>query len=89
MTRIEKRRQVTALQSSPQQSKLFVSISVHSWLNFRLFVAQRFDGIERGGFARGIKAEEHADDCTEQERNRDRVFIQRSRRCFLRILSRA
>ncbi len=67
MTRIEKRRQVAALQSSPQRSKPFVSISVHSWLNFGLFVAQGFDGIEGGGFARRIKSKEHADGCAEQK----------------------
>ena len=65
MTRIEKRRQVAALQSSPQQSKPFVSISVHSWLNFRLFVAECFDWVEGGGFTRGIKSEENADGCAE------------------------
>src|ERR1700692_4752659 len=72
MTRSKKRRQVAALQSSPQRSKPFVSISVHSWLNFRLFVAKRFDGIERGGFARGIEAEEDANGCAEQECNSNR-----------------
>jgi hypothetical protein len=30
-----------------------------------LLVAQRFDGIERGGFARWIKTEEHADSSAE------------------------
>src|SRR5438046_3162244 len=30
-----------------------------------LLVAERFDGIEGGGFARGIKAEEHADGSAE------------------------
>jgi hypothetical protein len=30
-----------------------------------LFVAERFDGVERGGFARWIKAEEDADGCAE------------------------
>ena len=33
--------------------------------SFISFVAERFDGIERGGFARGIKAEEDADSCAE------------------------
>ena len=79
MTRIEKRRQVrhgesvlwriAALQSSPQRSKPFVSISVHSWLNFGLLVAQGFNGIERGGFAGGIESEEHAHGCAEQKCN--------------------
>ena len=34
-------------------------------LVIRLFVAERFDGVERGGFARWIKAEEDADGCAE------------------------
>ena len=34
-------------------------------LSFVSFVAERFDGIERGGFARWIKAEENADGCAE------------------------
>jgi hypothetical protein len=29
------------------------------------FVAEGFDGVERGGFACGIKAEEHANGCAE------------------------
>jgi hypothetical protein len=29
------------------------------------FVAERFDGVECGGFARWIKAEEDADGCAE------------------------
>ena len=34
------------------------------WKPELLFVAERFDGVERGGFARWIKAEEDADGCT-------------------------
>jgi hypothetical protein len=30
-----------------------------------LFVAERFDGVECGGFARWVKAEEDADGCAE------------------------
>ena len=38
----------------------------HSTFSFViLFVAERFDGVERGGFARWIKAEEDADGCAE------------------------
>jgi hypothetical protein len=33
--------------------------------SFLSFVAERFDGVERGGFARWIKAEEDADGCAE------------------------
>ncbi len=33
--------------------------------SFVSFVAERFDGVERGGFARWIKAEEDADGCAE------------------------
>jgi hypothetical protein len=33
--------------------------------SFDSFVAERFDGVERGGFARWIKAEEDADGCAE------------------------
>ena len=33
--------------------------------SFVLFVAERFDGVERGGFARWIKAEEDADSSAE------------------------
>jgi hypothetical protein len=29
------------------------------------FVAEGFDGVERGGFARRVKAEEDADGCAE------------------------
>src|SRR6266545_6809871 len=43
-----------------------------SWVKF-LFVAQRFDWIERGGLARWVKAEKDADRCAEQKCNRDRT----------------
>ena len=33
--------------------------------SFVLFVAERFDGVECGGFTRWIKAEEDADGCAE------------------------
>jgi len=36
-----------------------------------LLVAERFDGVERGGFARWIKTKEDADGCAEQECDRD------------------
>src|SRR6266404_1324383 len=39
----------------------------------KLFVAQCFDRIERGGFARGIKAEENSDRSTETKRKNDRA----------------
>jgi hypothetical protein len=39
--------------------------------SFVSFVAERFDGVERGGFARWIKAEENANGSAEQERDRD------------------
>lgn len=35
------------------------------WKPELLFVAERFDGVERGGFACWIKAEEDADGCAE------------------------
>src|SRR3954471_11410592 len=35
--------------------------------SFISLVAQRFDGIEGGGFACGIKAKENADGCAEQK----------------------
>jgi hypothetical protein len=33
--------------------------------SFVSFVAERFDGVERGSFARRIKAEENANGCAE------------------------
>jgi hypothetical protein len=33
--------------------------------SFLSFIAKRFDGIERGSFARGIKPEEDANGCAE------------------------
>src|SRR3954453_1922484 len=39
--------------------------------SFISLVAQRFDGIEGGGFARRIKSEEDADGCAEQKGDHD------------------
>jgi hypothetical protein len=38
-----------------------------------LLIAQRFDGIERGGFARRVKAKENSNRCAEQKCNGDRT----------------
>ena len=53
----------------PRMSKIkAIRLSVESAVKaFVLLVAQRFDGIERGGFARWIKSEEHAHSGAEQE----------------------
>src|ERR1044072_4944251 len=34
-----------------------------------LFIAKRLDGVEGGGFSRGIKAEKNSNRCAEQKRN--------------------
>ena len=37
----------------------------------RLLVAEGFDGIEAGGFPRGVDAEDDADQCAEDQRGDD------------------
>ncbi len=41
------------------------SLRASSFVSFISFVAERFDGVERGRFARWIKAEENANGCAE------------------------
>ena len=45
-----------------QASTLCFDIRASSFVSF---VAERFDGVERGGFACWVKAEEDANGCTE------------------------
>ncbi len=47
------------------RASTFLRHSTFERSSFVSFVAERFDGVERGGFARWIKAEEDADGCAE------------------------
>jgi hypothetical protein len=81
MTRIEKRHQAAAVLQRASREMLTSDLQFLTSGSIRvisvirgselLLVAEGFDGVERGGFARRIKAEEDADSRAEQECYRD------------------
>jgi hypothetical protein len=81
MTRIEKRHQAAAALQSASREMLTSDLQFLTSGSIRvisvirgselLLVAEGFDGIESGGFARRIKTEEDADSRAEQECYRD------------------